>query len=116
MRFLTTQVITRLADHLKESEVVEDFRFGGRIGRPTVMFLTERCEPTAYISNYKFWKSCYRKEPEKFFSYLVSTVSHESLHVSLFKISKVANRRIDRRKYFGDLTLQEFPIGLKLPI
>jgi hypothetical protein len=96
--------------------MVEDFRFGGKIGRPSVMYLNEGCTPIAYISNYRFWKTCYRKEPERFFSYLVSTVSHESLHVSLFKISKVANRRIDRRKFFGDLTVQEFPIGLRLPV
>lgn len=96
--------------------MVEDIRFKGKAGRPLAMFLKMDRQATSYIANYKFWKSAYKSDAERFFSYLVTCLSHESLHLALSKVSKTANRKIDTRRVFGDLTNQEHPIGLRVPV
>lgn len=96
--------------------MVQDIKFNGKAGRPLAMFLRIDEEATTYIANYKFWKSAYKNDAQRFFRYLVTCLSHESLHLALSRVSRTANRKIDTRKVFGDLTSQEYPIGLKLPV
>ncbi len=78
------------------------------------MFLKIEDQATSYIANYRFWKGAYKDDAEKFFRYLVTCLSHESLHLALLRVSRTANRKIDTRRVFGDLTSQEYPIGLRL--
>ncbi|MCS4539207.1 MAG: hypothetical protein HYU03_00740 [Thaumarchaeota archaeon] len=89
--------------------MVQDIKFNGKAGRPLAMFLRIDEVATTYIANYKFWRGAYRNDAERFFRYLVTCLSHESLHLALF-------RKIDTRRVFGDLTNQEYPIGLKVPV
>lgn len=96
--------------------MVQDIKFNGKAGRPLAMFLRIDEVATTYIANYKFWRGAYRNDAERFFRYLVTCLSHESLHLALFRISRTANRKIDTRRVFGDLTKQEYPIGLKVPV
>ena len=96
--------------------MVQDIKFNGKAGRPLAMFLRIDELATAYIANYKFWRGAYKNDAEEFLKYLVTCLSHESLHLALFRISRTANRKIDTRKVFGDLTKQEYPIGLKVPV
>lgn len=96
--------------------MVQDIKFNGKAGRPLAMFVRIDEGATTYIANYRFWKGAYKKDAERFFRYLVTCLSHESLHLALFSVSKTANRKIDTRKVFGDLTTQEYPIGLRVPV
>ena len=96
--------------------MVEDIRFDGKAGRPSAMFLKRGCKPITYIANYRFWKSAYREDEEQFLRYFVTCLSHETLHVALYKVHRTANRSIDRRRLFGELTTQEHPIGLRVPV
>ncbi len=96
--------------------MVQDIKFNGKAGRPLAMFLKMEDQATSYIANYGFWKGAYKDDAEKFFKYLVTCLSHESLHLALLRVSRTANRKIDTRRVFGDLTSQEYPIGLRLPL
>ncbi len=96
--------------------MVQDIKFDGKAGRPLAMFLKIEDQATSYIANYRFWKGAYKDDAEKFFRYLVTCLSHESLHLALLRVNRTANRKIDTRRVFGDLTSQEYPIGLRLSL
>jgi hypothetical protein len=96
--------------------MVEDIRFDGKAGRPFAMFLRKDSERIIYIANYRFWRIMYKSDQTRFYRYLITSISHETLHAALVKISKTANVKIDRRRVFGDLLSQEYPIGLRIRI
>lgn len=73
--------------------MVIDLRLRGQVGRRGLMFVPYYGRYRAFISNYKLWKQYDIKGKAPLIA--TSIISHESIHLTLNKISLKASEKLD---------------------
>jgi hypothetical protein len=95
-------------------KTVNDIRFGGKVGRPNIAYITWESAGTMFISNYQWWLKGFRKVSQSRFDDLVKAIEHETIHLILAEnVNKFTSKRFDRlRTQMRDRVLDV--IGYKL--